>query len=247
MLLAAWWPLVLLGDLGANFYYDWHNHQWFVGYFGEYFRQHGAMPQVLNAAQITAMPQPIFYGWLFYPTLGFVSAVTGAALALRDRGGAGARVSVLGDLRGGAADAARAGGELPARGGDWVGDLFVHEFLQPRGADGIFCDDVSGHGGGVWRRGGHGARPGAGEKLCRGSRWRLARWRQGRIRRRRSWERCWRRCCCRWRRSGFGMRGKPRVTSAGRWRSPSRWARWRSRRGSMRTWCCTRTSSFWRS
>jgi hypothetical protein len=83
LVLASALPLVLLCDPRANFYYDWHNHQWFVGYFGEFFRQHGAMPQALNAAQITGMPQPVFYGWAFYPSLALISAWSGAALALR--------------------------------------------------------------------------------------------------------------------------------------------------------------------
>lgn len=83
LVVASALPLALLCDPKANFYYDWHNHQWFVGYFGEFFRQHGAMPQTFNAAQITGMPQPVFYGWALYPSLALISAWSGAATALR--------------------------------------------------------------------------------------------------------------------------------------------------------------------
>src|SRR5687768_8623901 len=68
-------PVLLLFDLTANFYYDWHNHQWLVGYFGEYFRRHWAMPETLSVAGAIGMPQPVFYGFLLYPCLGLISAV----------------------------------------------------------------------------------------------------------------------------------------------------------------------------
>src|SRR5438105_2590883 len=73
----------LLIDPTANLYFDGHNDQWFVAYFGEYFRQHLHLPAVFNSAAAVGMPQPIFYGAVFYPVLGLISAVTGAALALR--------------------------------------------------------------------------------------------------------------------------------------------------------------------
>jgi hypothetical protein len=76
-------PLALLADLGENFYYDWHNHQWFIGYFGEYFRQHGTMPTALNIEGAVGMPQPVFYGFLLYPALGLLSAAMGASLTIR--------------------------------------------------------------------------------------------------------------------------------------------------------------------
>ncbi len=90
----AWWevlaglavslvPCGLLLEPGANFYYDWHNHQWLVGYWGEHLRAHLRLPEVLNAAGAIAMPQPVFYGFLLYPCLGLLSALLGASLALR--------------------------------------------------------------------------------------------------------------------------------------------------------------------
>lgn len=76
-------PLVLLLDPRVGFYYDWANHLWFIGYFGEYFRQHLEMPQVLHTTAAAGMPHPVFYGYLLYPSLGLFSSVMGAALALR--------------------------------------------------------------------------------------------------------------------------------------------------------------------
>lgn len=76
-------PCWLLLEPGANFYYDWHNHQWLVGYFGEYLRTQGGPPGALNVAGAVGMPQPVFYGFLLYPLLGVVSALLGAGLALR--------------------------------------------------------------------------------------------------------------------------------------------------------------------
>ena len=76
-------PLALLCDPQANFYYDWHNHQWYAGYFGEYFRQHFRMPEVLNAAPAVGMLQPVFYGYLLYPCLGLLASIMGASAAIR--------------------------------------------------------------------------------------------------------------------------------------------------------------------
>jgi hypothetical protein len=76
-------PLLLLMDPRANFYYDWHNHQWFAGYFGEYLAQHLRPPQLLNTPAAIGMPQPVFYGFLLFPSLGLLSSWAGAALALR--------------------------------------------------------------------------------------------------------------------------------------------------------------------
>lgn len=76
-------PCGLLFERGANFFYDWHNHQWLVGYFGEYLRLYHHSPDVLSVTEAVAMPQPIFYGFLLYPCLGVLSALVGASLAIR--------------------------------------------------------------------------------------------------------------------------------------------------------------------
>jgi hypothetical protein len=70
---AILFPALPLYPRGDGFYLDWHNHVWMVGYFGEYFRQHHAMPLVFNTPEMAGLPQPIFYGYLFYPILGLFS------------------------------------------------------------------------------------------------------------------------------------------------------------------------------
>jgi len=76
-------PLGLLADPHAAFYGDWNTHLWVIGYYGEYFREHGHMPAALNSVSAIGVPLPIFYGALLYPGLGFLSSALGAALALR--------------------------------------------------------------------------------------------------------------------------------------------------------------------
>jgi hypothetical protein len=82
-------PAALLWPTGAGFARDWANHVWMVGYFGEYFHQHGTFPAVANTADVGGMTFPIFYGYLFYPLLGLAAThlhpdivVRGAAVAL---------------------------------------------------------------------------------------------------------------------------------------------------------------------
>ena len=84
-LLSVLAPLALLADLKASFYdyADWDYHLWMVGYFGAYFRHHLGLPTEANAAVAVGMAAPLFYGYLLYPALGFLSAFLGAALAVR--------------------------------------------------------------------------------------------------------------------------------------------------------------------
>jgi hypothetical protein len=67
---AVAFPALLLFPVGQGFQADWTNHVWMVGYFGEYFRQHGAMPWVINTDEVGGMAYPVFYGYLFYQLLG---------------------------------------------------------------------------------------------------------------------------------------------------------------------------------
>lgn len=76
-------PLFPLLFLNTGFYIDWENHFWTVGYFSEYIRQHGSVPVFINATQLSGMPQPVFYGYLFYPFLGTIALLLGPNLALR--------------------------------------------------------------------------------------------------------------------------------------------------------------------
>ncbi len=77
---AVLWPLA---DLRATFQADWNNHLWLIGYFGEYFKTWGSFPIALNTPELLGDPRPVYYGYLFYPTAGFISRFAGPALALR--------------------------------------------------------------------------------------------------------------------------------------------------------------------
>ena len=83
MLLALLLPCRFLWPLKANFYVDWYNHKWTIGYFGEYFRHHGVMPAVFNTTQWGGMATPIFYGYLAYPILGIFSSVLAPGTVIR--------------------------------------------------------------------------------------------------------------------------------------------------------------------
>jgi hypothetical protein len=76
-------PICLLWHGNNAFYFDWNNHLWGIGYFGEYFRRHWAFPVTLNTEQAAGIPYPVFYGYLFYPAAGLISAFTGCSFALR--------------------------------------------------------------------------------------------------------------------------------------------------------------------
>jgi hypothetical protein len=79
----ASFPLAWLALLEKSFYTDWNNHLWIIGYTGEYFRHHFSFPLTLNTDQRIGITFPLFYGTLFYPLAGIISAFTGAAIALR--------------------------------------------------------------------------------------------------------------------------------------------------------------------
>ncbi|MCL4416939.1 MAG: hypothetical protein M1365_09625, partial [Actinobacteria bacterium] len=83
MFSAVLFPLLLLHKSNYGFYFDWYNHLWLIGYFGEYFRQHMEMPTVINSIQYVNVTYNIFYGYLFYPLVGLFSSFLGANLAVR--------------------------------------------------------------------------------------------------------------------------------------------------------------------
>jgi hypothetical protein len=76
-------PCLHFVPIGASFYIDWHNHEWAIGYFGAYFRANHTMPSVFNTTDLAAMAQPVFYGNLFYPTLGLPSSVLAPGIVIR--------------------------------------------------------------------------------------------------------------------------------------------------------------------
>ncbi|HVU36305.1 MAG TPA: hypothetical protein VHE61_22905 [Opitutaceae bacterium] len=80
---AVFVPLAGLLDPHAGFGYDWVNHEWMIGYFGEYFREHQRITGTFNSSRAIGMPQPVFYAFLVYPLMGMLASAVGAALALR--------------------------------------------------------------------------------------------------------------------------------------------------------------------
>jgi hypothetical protein len=76
-------PLFLLFKVHDTFYWDWNNHLWMIGYFGEYFRNHLSFPNVINTRNYANIVYPPFYSSLFYRLIGIVSSITGANVAIR--------------------------------------------------------------------------------------------------------------------------------------------------------------------
>ena len=84
-LISVFLPLALLVNTKAFFYSatDWNNSLWLTGYIGHYIKTHFSAPIFLNADNAVGIPINLFYGYLLYPVLGFISSVVGASLALR--------------------------------------------------------------------------------------------------------------------------------------------------------------------
>jgi len=79
-------PLLRLWPLDGQFVNDWTNHEWLIGYTGEYLRQHGTVPVVVNTTGpvgSVGMPFPIFYGTLFYPVMSILAIWLDPGLAIR--------------------------------------------------------------------------------------------------------------------------------------------------------------------
>src|SRR5438067_910842 len=83
MTIAVLLPCRFLWPLRANFTADWYNHKWAIGYFGEYFRRHWALPEVFNSTQWGGIPAPIFYGNLAYLVLGLLGSVLTSGTVIR--------------------------------------------------------------------------------------------------------------------------------------------------------------------
>lgn len=82
-ILIACFPLSWLAFFNKTFYTDWNRHLWMLAYTGEYFRHHFWFPPTFNTREVIGITYPPFYGTLFYPIAGMLSAVTGAAIAMR--------------------------------------------------------------------------------------------------------------------------------------------------------------------
>jgi hypothetical protein len=76
-------PCRYLVPPGSDFYVDWSNHQWAIGYTGEFFRRHLVMPPVVHTPELAGLAVPVFYGSLFYPAMGFLARWSSPELAIR--------------------------------------------------------------------------------------------------------------------------------------------------------------------
>jgi hypothetical protein len=65
-----------------HFYCDWPNHLAMIGYVGESLKAHGALPATFDTAETIGRATPMFYGNLYLPALGALSAVVGARAAV---------------------------------------------------------------------------------------------------------------------------------------------------------------------
>jgi hypothetical protein len=64
------------------FYGDWPNHIGMIGYVGEYLRAHAALPATFHTGHTVGRATPMFYGNVFLPVLGTLSAFFGPREAL---------------------------------------------------------------------------------------------------------------------------------------------------------------------
>ena len=54
-----------------------------MSYFAEFFKAHLSFPEVIHTEQLSGMPYPVFYGFLAYPLLGLLGAITSPTVAIR--------------------------------------------------------------------------------------------------------------------------------------------------------------------
>ncbi len=80
---AVAFPLLRLWPLNGHFGTDWYNHEWLAAYSGEYLRQHGTVPVVINSTQQAGMAVPVFYGTLLYPVLALLTSWLDPGVAVR--------------------------------------------------------------------------------------------------------------------------------------------------------------------
>lgn len=76
-------PLLRLLPLNSHFQLDWYNHTWLAAYSGEYLRQHGTLPSVVNTTEQAGISYPVFYGTLFYPLLSLLTVWLNPGIAIR--------------------------------------------------------------------------------------------------------------------------------------------------------------------
>ncbi len=63
------------------FYIDYVNHTWLTEYYAQYFKYNLRFPAVIHTQEVVGIAYPQFYGYLFYPVMGFLSLLTGSTKA----------------------------------------------------------------------------------------------------------------------------------------------------------------------
>jgi hypothetical protein len=64
------------------FYCDWPNHLGMIGYVGEYLKAHAGLPSTIDTNVVVGRATPMFYGNLYFPILGSLSAMFGPRAAV---------------------------------------------------------------------------------------------------------------------------------------------------------------------
>jgi hypothetical protein len=82
-LLVALVTLLPLVPVRANFYGDWHNHQWSIAYYGAYLRAHWWVPTHYDTGLVAGMAAPVFYGSAAYSLLGLAATVISPSVVVR--------------------------------------------------------------------------------------------------------------------------------------------------------------------
>ena len=75
-----------LFDQSQGFYVDWWTNIWNIEYHARYFSVHHSMPDVIhtwNPERGIGRPDPLFYGFLFYPIMALIAQLLGTNLSLR--------------------------------------------------------------------------------------------------------------------------------------------------------------------
>ena len=70
-------------DIFSSFYFDWGNHIGYIGYNGNYLVDNGMFPLTINSNDSILNPNPLFYGYLFYPLSGTLSTIFSPSVTLR--------------------------------------------------------------------------------------------------------------------------------------------------------------------
>ena len=79
-------PIIIgLFDSRLGFHNDWWVNYWIIEYYKEYFTINNSMPEVIHTwsdGRGIGRPDPVFYGFLFYPFMALISNLIGTNLTM---------------------------------------------------------------------------------------------------------------------------------------------------------------------